>query len=391
MQSALIHSLSDSQETNKTHLSAKQHDPDQTIAELYRAAAGTVPWAKALQRVVDDLDALGAQMIGVDKRTGAIAFSHIAEDTNAEAALEYVRKYHAVDPRIPLLQRGRVGEWLFCQDLFDDAFAASNPYYRDLLIPYGGRYSACAKLAETEDDVILVGFLSKGSQPPWEPRHRDYFKRIGTHLQEALALHRKLKAVVQHGAVGANLIERLPRPIAVVDDGRRVTAMNGRFRKLLDDGSVFTGGRLLKCTDPQFERTLAGTMQEMAAVPRPEERRARVLPLEKRCLPLFAVSLALLVPDETLHAFGHTAQYMVTVHERPTAPHHDVSLWQAAFNLSPAEAKVAAHLFGGRAPKEIAKALHVSPSTIKTHLDALFSKTGTSRQAELVRVLSMVE
>jgi DNA-binding CsgD family transcriptional regulator len=98
----------------------------------------------------------------------------------------------------------------------------------------------------------------------------------------------------------------------------------------------------------------------------------------------------MVAPEETLHAFGDTSQFLLSVHRRPTGPHEDVSLWQAAFNFSPAECKVAAHLFAGKPPKEIAKALHVSPSTIKTHLDSLFAKTRTGRQAELVRVLGMV-
>ena len=369
----------------------REQDADQTIAELYRAAAGSTPWSRALQCVVDDMDALAAQLVGFDKRTGAISFSHLSEQGDAEAGLHYVRQYHAVDPRLPLLTQKPVGGWLFCQDHFDDEFAANNAYYRDLLIPYGGRYSACAKLFETPDEVIMVAFLSKGANPPFTDAQRDYFLRMGRHLTESLALYHRLRGIAQRGAVGAALISRIARPMAVLNRSRMVSAANPRFIELAQEGGVVTlEHNRLACVDPQHDRALDTAMKELEAAPA-DKRRALVLPLGKKSAPIFALSVELMVPDETLHAFGDTAQYLVTAHQRPTAPHHDVSLWQAAFGFSPAEAKVAAHLFGGKAPKEIAKALHVSPSTIKTHLDALFAKTGTSRQAELVRVLAMVE
>ena len=363
---------------------------DETIAELYRAAAGKVPWSQALQRIVDDLGAMGSQMVGVDKRTGAITFSHCAEHTNAEAALEYVRTYHAVDPRLPVIARKPVGEWLYDQDFITDEQAAENAYYRDLLIPYGGRYTACVKLAETETDLILVGFLGKRESPPFSGEHREYFERIGKHLAEAADLHWRMRGFARTGAAGEAIIARIHRPIAIVDRARRITARNGAFDKLVNDANVFRGGKgLLLCDDVEVDRELAQAMETLATA-RPSERRTQVIKLDPKCAPVFALSVAILVPEETLHAFGDTAQYLVTAHHHPTGPQPDVSLWQAAFNLSPAECKVAAHLFSGKPPKEIAKALNVSPSTVKTHLDSLFAKTKTGRQAELVRVLGMV-
>jgi len=191
-------------------------------------------------------------------------------------------------------------------------------------------------------------------------------------------------------AAGAAIIARIHRPIAIVDRARRITARNDAFDKLVGDGNVFRGGGgLLLCDDVEVDRELAQAMEKLATA-KPAERRAQVIKVDPKCAPVFALSVALLVPDETLHAFGDTAQYLVMAHHHPTGPQPDVSLWQAAFNLSPAECKVAAQLYSGKPPKEIAKALGVSPSTVKTHLDSLFAKTKTGRQAELVRILGMV-
>ena len=65
------------------------------------------------------------------------------------------------------------------------------------------------------------------------------------------------------------------------------------------------------------------------------------------------------------------------------------SAWlREAFGLTEAEITVAARLAVGTGGlKSIAASLGVSVSTIRTHLQRAFDKTGTHRQAELVRLL----
>jgi DNA-binding CsgD family transcriptional regulator len=58
------------------------------------------------------------------------------------------------------------------------------------------------------------------------------------------------------------------------------------------------------------------------------------------------------------------------------------------FDFTPAESRVALLLCGGLVPKQVASELAVSISTVRTHLRAILAKTGTSRQAQLVRLLA---
>jgi DNA-binding CsgD family transcriptional regulator len=58
----------------------------------------------------------------------------------------------------------------------------------------------------------------------------------------------------------------------------------------------------------------------------------------------------------------------------------------ALFDLSPAEARVFSHIAAGRTRAATAEALGIGLATLKTHLHRIFAKTGTNRQAELVRL-----
>jgi DNA-binding CsgD family transcriptional regulator len=68
----------------------------------------------------------------------------------------------------------------------------------------------------------------------------------------------------------------------------------------------------------------------------------------------------------------------------------DESGLMAAFDLTPAEARLATRLARGDGLKEAARALGIKTTTARTQLSRIFAKTGTSRQPELVRVLLSV-
>jgi len=64
--------------------------------------------------------------------------------------------------------------------------------------------------------------------------------------------------------------------------------------------------------------------------------------------------------------------------------------FRTLFNLTNAEAAFAVEILQGDGIDAAAERLSISRSTARTHLSRLFEKTGTRRQAELVRVLMQV-
>jgi DNA-binding CsgD family transcriptional regulator len=57
------------------------------------------------------------------------------------------------------------------------------------------------------------------------------------------------------------------------------------------------------------------------------------------------------------------------------------------YGLTPAEAAVASLLAEGKSVKEIADHTTVRENTVRMHLKKVFDKTGTKRQAELVKIV----
>jgi DNA-binding CsgD family transcriptional regulator len=68
-------------------------------------------------------------------------------------------------------------------------------------------------------------------------------------------------------------------------------------------------------------------------------------------------------------------------------PLPDIQTLREIFALTPSEANVALLLAQGRRSEDIASELSVSPTTVAFHLRNLFSKTGVTRQSDLVALV----
>jgi DNA-binding CsgD family transcriptional regulator len=79
---------------------------------------------------------------------------------------------------------------------------------------------------------------------------------------------------------------------------------------------------------------------------------------------------------------GPAGRTAVIIH--PATPHDVAPVVAMSYGLTDRETRVAMHCIQGRATKEIAKALSVSPYTVQDHLKSIFDKTGVHSRGELV-------
>jgi DNA-binding CsgD family transcriptional regulator len=84
----------------------------------------------------------------------------------------------------------------------------------------------------------------------------------------------------------------------------------------------------------------------------------------------------------------YSATTAVFVHKKvfnmPSAP----EIIARFYDLTPSELRVLLSIAQAGGVSETAEILGVADSTIRTHLNRLFAKTGTMRQAELVKLLA---
>jgi DNA-binding CsgD family transcriptional regulator len=87
--------------------------------------------------------------------------------------------------------------------------------------------------------------------------------------------------------------------------------------------------------------------------------------------------------------FGRcVAALLLTPVTLPQAP--PVELVRSLFDLTPTEARVARDLAGGKTVEDIAVDCGISPNTVRTHVRGVLQKTGRSRQADVVALLTAI-
>ena len=99
----------------------------------------------------------------------------------------------------------------------------------------------------------------------------------------------------------------------------------------------------------------------------------------------YVVQVLPLHRDDRTRSSG-PALVIITDPERIAEPDH--ALVQDLFGLTKMEAQIAVRLARGLDVRQLAEGLSISTATVRTHLQHVFDKTDTHRQAELVRLLA---
>ncbi|WP_428537095.1 helix-turn-helix transcriptional regulator [Rhodopila sp.] len=102
--------------------------------------------------------------------------------------------------------------------------------------------------------------------------------------------------------------------------------------------------------------------------------------------PMYRIVVAPLGSASIASAAAEAVLFVDTPHETDAAT--EAQVFQHAFHLTRAEARLAAHLLSGTSLTEAADKFGVAHNTVRSQLRAIFEKTRARRQADLVRLLA---
>jgi DNA-binding CsgD family transcriptional regulator len=214
-------------------------------------------------------------------------------------------------------------------------------------------------------------------------------RMLAPHIRRAITISELLEMKALEAQAVAATLDTLAAGVIVVAADHRILFANTTANRLFAAGGLVRSvqGKLLAVAadaDAELSRALALARDDEAGIGkvgigislranRGESAIAHVLPLA--CGEI----RARLSPQATAAVF-------IT---RPgEASDTDLSAFAATFKLTPAETRLLQSLVrGGATLVETAQALSITQATAKTHLSRIFSKTGVTRQADLVALI----
>lgn len=363
---------------------------DPFIAGLYRAGSGVDSWPSALDRLAGALDLWGVQVVGVDKRTGTLMFSHESERTRPETAIDYIRDYHHRNPRMAPAMALSGDQWMHCHEHFNDEFVRGSAFYQDFLIPHGGRYLSATKLIDDDRFVVMFGAFRGVGAKPLGAAEVEAFERLRAHFRGALQIYSELREVQLEAAAGRHMLDRLGRPILVIDEQRGIRHANAAAMRLLAESPLLRrDGPYLRCVRrPDDERLVELVHRQLSPGHADSLAQRQVLRLKRSPgEPPVLLFLIRLRPVESMHVLGRVPVAIVIYHEAGQSIEIDPLVIGEAFDLTPAEARVAAMLAQGITPDAIAQGRQVAGATVRTQIRSVYAKLGITRQADLIRYL----
>jgi DNA-binding CsgD family transcriptional regulator len=178
--------------------------------------------------------------------------------------------------------------------------------------------------------------------------------------------------------------------IALVDRGARVLYANRAARIQLSDSTVvrLSAGRLV----PFSAKSSAGLRAALASFSGNRGHQLQygaVVPLADVDGVIRAASWMLPLAFSRLNGLELPGAGCVALFLREIGCRSPISgeFFTRSYGVTQAELRLLARLAEGKTMGEAGQVLHVSLNTVKSHLKNLFAKTGTTRQAELMRLV----
>ncbi|OCW86013.1 hypothetical protein A8M60_03435 [Nocardia farcinica] len=349
----------------------------ETIDRVYAAGSGEELWRDAIQQIFTLVDANGG---GIVETTGEGGRKICASTLSSEAVADYAEYYGVRDHVLDAVERGPIGlprdgssliwpnmhtefcaDWVKSNEMGDGIFLRIN-----------------------ESATLVCG--SARHREPYATRDRLAAVRIlAPHVRRAFDIGAHRAAADRDRLTLRAVLDTFDRPTFVITPEMEIEHLNAAANDLLAEADGLTMGGaghivpsartygVLRKAVLHATTHMGNRVSTTIVIPRPSGRR----PLLTTVAPF---------PQPGL---GRRALLTVTSADRRISS-RDPEALRDYFGLTVAEARIAILLAEGADLGEIAGRLDVALSTVRTHLQHVFDKTATSRQAELATMVAKV-
>jgi DNA-binding CsgD family transcriptional regulator len=273
--------------------------------------------------------------------------------------------------------------------LIDEAEFFESRFYNDFVRPGGILDAISIVLLRTDRRMGLLFFNRRADQPRYGHNDVRLLELISPHVRRAVTISDALELRTIKSQALEMTLDALAAGVFLTDRQGRVVYRNRAAGEQLKTGNALriVDGRLWPASASAragLSRAIADAAADEAAAPAGGVMLA--LP-EDHGTGLVATILPLDRGQRRAISRPFAAAVAVFVQPPVVAPQFPGEAFAKLHGLTGGELRVLLAMAPGLGVKEAAEMLGISETTAKTHLQRIFSKTNTSRQAELMNLL----
>lgn len=339
----------------------------------YEAAAGACSWTDFVNETGRVFDAVHAVLTteAPDRGTG------LAEGPSHLWVQDQCGSYAGRDPLMERAWRLPRGTVSLVQQIDEDPILGDSEFYRSFLAHNGLRHFVHVLLRQGPGRVAFFCLTRSDSQPPFSSEEIETVEALMPHLQRALRT-----AAPDHGYPATTLFETSPYGLVLLDRHGHALSANGLAHTMLDavDGvSLQIDFLHLAGIRGNAETALAA---HLGPVAHPVSFR-----IDRPGVDAPLSALVTTVPDEWRQQEGGEAAALLVLSDPRSTSYPQASVLVELYGLTPREAGFAQTLVETRGLRPASGALGISTETARRHLKAVFEKTRTHSQSELIHLL----
>lgn len=360
------------------------HDIDQLVGHIYEAAVEPGRWPQVLENLSDFLEGAATKLTFQNVRTSRSEANSVR--MSPEADRTYAQYYYKTNVFLQRIAKLRAGTLIPVWNLLPREVYQRSEFYNDFCRPNDMCHPIGVVLANEPEVRVVFTCGSAKAAEAFESEHLERLRCIGPHLVRAANVSLRLSRSEILSNANAKALDRVAQGLLIVSANGDILFANRAAESLLAEADgIRTEKSVLRARAPadarQFQRLIAtaaersGEAGGMMVLSRPAPRRP----------------LSVLVAPLTIHSTWFVSgarTAIVFVSDPDSAPQIGQQQLRALYRLTAAEAAVAIVVARGVGLQAVANELEISLTTARTHLQHVFEKTSTRRQAELVRLIA---
>jgi DNA-binding CsgD family transcriptional regulator/PAS domain-containing protein len=353
------------------------------VSEAYDCALDPTRWEPALIKINEALRGAYTSVSVVNHRCHrAELLVHSPWDSERLKALH--RDFAICDvPGARDVTLGGVDSPASTLATLNEAEFQSSRFYREWAGPQGLRDSCLVKFIHTPNRIGLLSVVTRADRDVITAGERKFVALLSPHLRRAALMSDLLQNQQVERQLYQSAFDRLAVAVYFVDSNAKILYCNQSAETLLTQQSHFAArANILVACNPATATSLGNAIRRAGAglggglgIPvslgTATAAVAYVLPLNSG-------------PIRSTYQPAAAAVFVST--NRPLPPELE-TVFANLYDLTPAEARLMHKIGSGLTVSAAAKALSVSETTIKTHLQRVFRKVDVSRQSELVALI----
>lgn len=351
---------------------------DELVSLIYECVLDESAWLRLLGRLAIATGRREGSLLFWDQGNGQSPRASTISLCSAELQRDYDDYYGSIDPSQRFMAGRQAGYWYNDVEELGLSQMARDPFYQEFFRCHGLKSTSSIKLHDQGSAGAYLSLLTALDAPMPGEQQQLLLRRLSMHLTRAARMSSRIQRLELDVTHRQLLLEQSSTAQWLVDADAKVLFCNAAAERRMADPAFVLSERL--------GRLVAGSQGALSGLLRVACGKAGACRAGWLRLP--GPGRELLVTP--LRAEGRLrldiARPLALVALLENQPR--AQLLTELFQLTPAECRLAELITQGLSPEDCAARLGVSINTVRSQLRALFRKTDTERQGELVSLFA---